>query len=190
MINCPEVIDTLNAIKQMLGATSNDKYMVAVVGLAGVLVGALSNGLFQIISARLASEKEHQKLHIQLRADVITKQRQEWMDSVRDVAKDLFAAYDILYHKHSGYPVPPNDSRQALYDTFAKSSLIELKLNAEKPTQKTIIDSMKKLQVIIEKMTAQNRHEYEKEYLETKDEMKNNMVALFQETWTKIKNLQ
>lgn len=190
MINCPEVVDTLNAIRQMLGSTSDEKYMIAVIGLAGVLVGALSNGLFQIISARQTSEKERQKLQTQIRADVITKQRQEWMDSVRDVAKDLFAAYDILYHKHSGYPVPPDDSRQALYDTFAKSSLIELKLNAEKPTQKAIIDSMKKLQGIIEKMTSQNRHEFEKAYFEAKDEMKNNLVALFQETWKKIKNLQ
>src|SRR6266852_5564755 len=98
MISCPEVVDALVAIKQMLDAASNEKYLVAVVGLAGVLIGALSNGLFQIISARLSSAKEHQKLQTQLRADIITKQRQEWMDSVRDVAKDLFAAYDILYH--------------------------------------------------------------------------------------------
>ena len=190
MISCPEVVDALVAIKQMLDAASNEKYLVAVVGLAGVLIGALSNGLFQIISARLSSAKEHQKLQTQLRADIITKQRQEWMDSVRDVAKDLFAAYDILYHKHSGYPVPPDDSRQAFYDTLAKSSLIEMKLNAGKPTQKAIIDSMKKLQAIIEKMTAQNHHEFDGPYRETKDEMKNNLVALFQETWAKIKNLQ
>lgn len=94
MNDSAQIIQLLSEIKTSLLESDNVTLLVAFVGMVGVVVGTLFTGLFQMISSRIAAKNEQEKLLTQIKTEVITKQRQEWMDSVRNAAKDLLAEYD------------------------------------------------------------------------------------------------
>ena len=92
------IISLLSDIKAQLSEGDGvSKMTIAIIAAGGALAGTLITSVFQFLNGKEAAKNERSKLDTQLKAELVSKQRQEWMDSVREKAADLLAEYDHVF---------------------------------------------------------------------------------------------
>jgi hypothetical protein len=186
-----QIIQLLSEIKGSLANAGSSNLMIALVAAGGTVAGVLVGGIFQYLLQRGQSKAQGNQLKNQLKAEIISKQRQEWMESIRSAAKDLIAEFDLIYNLVSGQMGPAKEEIKSLFLTTSRNAaLIELKLNPEKSTQKAVIDSLLELQMHLQRHTQRPTREDDAVYNELRTKFKGSLVALFRQTWFRIKKLE
>lgn len=181
-----EVVKLLNEIKIVLEGQGGLKYWPAIIGMFGVIIGALVTGSIQFRIAKINQSNDERKI----RADIVTKQRQEWMDSIRDAAVQLFLAWDIIYNAKTTNRISDQDKDKAVLDALTNASIIRLKLNIEKDTSKHLYQKIVNLHKLVLTGNDLPQDEYRKQYLFDKAILEGVFTELFNETWDKIKALK
>lgn len=183
----PEAIALLREIKNAVSENPNSKYYIAIIGMAGIVIGQL----IQLLIAKLNASNEQNKQKIALKAEIITKQRQEWMDSIRQAATEFLVACDTIYNSKMAPALFSDDKKvECALAALSKAHFIELKLNKNKKTQNNVIKSMHSLHSILSTNSiVSDIPEFKSSYMKATVQFKDDLVALFNETWQRIKTL-
>lgn len=201
------VVRSLDDIKSLLAKQQGSGLITATVGLAGVVGGALVTMLGQHLNARFTSKQDRRKQLSQLRhdrakarfeltADIVSRQRQQWMDSIRDAASQLIADLDLARHLILAPGGMTEEQIAARYAELFMSAqtrtlLVLLKLNPGKPTQREVSDALMALhdfvsaQALGVAIANQNAA-----YAAARLRLVTALQALFGETWQRIKALE
>ena len=185
-----QIINLLSDIKNQLGDGGISNIKVALIASGGVLAGSLLTGLFQYFNSKLSSTKEYYRIQTQLKAEIISRQRQEWMDSIREAAKDLLAEYDLVYNLISDKSGNQAEIIKLFLSTSKNAIFIDLKLNIAKPKQKSVADSMLKLQMHLQKHDKMQSADDDDIYQKLREDFIYSLTSLFSETWQRIKTLE
>jgi len=164
--------------------------VTALVGMTGVVVGSLVSGTFQLLGGRASAKNERAKLDSQLKAEIISKQRQQWMDSVREAAKDMLTEYDLIYSFLQSGKATQERINELFFSSMTKANLIELMLNPEKANQQTVVTALLSLQTVLQCHAQKPTSDNDKSYNDARNTFKSSLQTLFRETWLKIKALE
>ncbi len=191
MIDSPEAIKLLTEINAALHEQGFVKYFTPIIGMLGVVVGATLTGLFQYFNNRQILRSERDKINLQIKSEIITKQRQEWMDSIRESAVEFLSNCDLVMD-HIANSGRPNevDYYNAYFAATKNYHLLALKLNTRKPDQKHVIDLMVEVHSC---MRIPNENEikiFKHDYNEKQENFRIALTDLFNQTWDKIKEIK
>ncbi len=191
MGGCTQIIQLLSEIKGSLADSGSSNLMIALVAAGGTVAGVLVGGVFQYLLQRAQSKSQAFQIKSQLKAEIISKQRQEWMESIRNAAKDIISEFDLVYNLSLSQSKPAEEEIKTLFLSTSKSAaLIELKLNPEKPSQKSVINSLYELQIHLQRHSRNLVLENDEIYDELRKKFKCCLVELFRQTWCRIKELE
>lgn len=191
MLNNPDVLQKLTEIKAALENLRSTAFLPALIGMLGVLAGSIVTGVFQYLTARRNSNNEITKLRAQLHAEIITKQRQEWMDSIREAACELLIAADTIYNgKCNAASITTDELTKASLELFRRVHFIELKLNPLKLNQQNIIISMRRVREVLKDDSRVSLEVFSEHYLTAISELKAALNLLFNDTWRSIKSME
>ena len=128
-----EILKEIIEIKDIL-STGTSEWMPALFTLLGVFVAGLLQYLNNKLNLKVLSETKE----LEIRSDVISKQRQQWMDQIRSASTEFLIGYDMIVSD-----IGINKRSQEEHFSFYKSAnekatLISLMLNQEKPEQKKL----------------------------------------------------
>jgi len=173
----PEVLKKLNEIQVMLGESSVSKYMVALIGLGGVIAGSAVTAFVQLRVAKKHAEVEYDKQKRQLLADLVAKERQQWLDTVRKTTVDFIESCDTQYNARTTSDIiDEKDAMIAGLKALSSAHLLELQLDVEDAHQKTALRAIKRLHAsVIENL---EHDEYKKKYIENLTTLKASIVEL------------
>lgn len=186
-----EILALLAEIKTKMGEDNLSDLAVALIAAGGVLAGSLVTSIFQLITVKRSEKSDLVKLNTQLKAELISKQRQEWMDSVREKAADLLAEYDRVYAILTGKSYNNQDLLDKLYLSSSRNAVfIQLKLNPKKEKQKAVIDAIENLLMLFQCAMSKPDENHDKAYAEGREKYISSLNELFSETWQKVKNME
>jgi hypothetical protein len=182
----PESLTLLKEIKASISDGPYTKYIIAAFGMIGIILG---QGI-QLLIAKVNASHDRDKQKIALRAEIITKQRQEWMDSIRDAATEFLVACDTIYNSKTSPTLLSDDQKiESALKALSKVHYIELKLNKDKPLQGNSIHSMRALHNVLNS-DFKTINLFSVAYQKASSKFKDDLVAMFHETWGRIKNLE
>lgn len=186
------IISLLSDIKtQLSGGAGVSKMTIAFIAAGGALAGTLITSVFQLLNARVAANNERSKLNAQLKAELVSKQRQEWMDSVREKAADLLAEYDHVFGLLTDTMGQNQEQLNKLHLSTARNAVfIQLKLNPKKDAQKAVIDSIESLLVLFQYVMHKPDQNHDAEYDKCRKKYIQSLNDLFSHTWQRIKRLE
>ncbi|WP_417552234.1 hypothetical protein [Marinomonas fungiae] len=186
------VISLLSDIKAQLGEGDGvSKMTIAFIAAGGALAGTLITSIFQLLNGKVAAENERLKLDAQLKAELISKQRQEWMDSVREKAADLLAEYDHVFGLLTDSDGQNQEQLNKLHLSTARNAVfIQLKLNPKKDAQKAVIDSIESLLMLLQYVMHKPNENHEADYDRCRKQYIQSLNDLFSHTWQRIKRLE
>jgi hypothetical protein len=194
-VDLSPVLQALREIKVLLAGQQNSALVTATFGLVGVVAGTVATWLGQWILAWANGKREREKLKLELTADIVSRQRQQWMDSIRDAASVALAELDMVRHMlitHEQRPAEPLQARldELFMSAQTKTILIMLKLNPEKPMQRAVIEALKRVQDLVSLQALAPEADRDAEYSGAKAALMLTLQGLFQETWHRIKGLE
>lgn len=185
-----QILLTLNEISSNINGEQLSAISIALIAALAAIGGSFVTALFQYLNSKRTSESELEKLKIQLKAEIISKQRQEWMDSVRESATNLLAEYDHVF----GLIQDKNDNQEKINELHLSTSrnaiFIELKLNPNKPEQKAVTDSIASMSNLFHRITLKTEENPSDSYDRLRKQYISALNTLFDETWRTIKNLE
>lgn len=186
------IISLLTDIKgQLSGGDGVSKMTVAFIAAGGALAGTLITSIFQLLNANVAAKNELSKLDAQLKAELVSKQRQEWMDSLREKAADLLAEYDHVFGLLTDAGGQNQEQLNKLHLSTARNAVfIQLKLNPEKDAQKAVIDSIESLLMLFQYVMYKPDENHEADYDRCRKVYIQSLNDLFSHTWQRIKRLE
>lgn len=186
------IISLLSDIKsQVADGDGFSKMAIALIAAGGALAGTLITSIFQLLNARVAAKNERLKLDAQLKAELVSKQRQEWMDSVREKAADLLAEYDHVFGLLTDREGQNQEQLNNLHLSTARNAVfIQLKLNPNKDAQKAVIDSIESLLLLFQYTMRRPDENHEAAYNRLRKQYIRSLNDLFSHTWQRIKRLE
>jgi len=92
-----QILVALNEISSTVNGEQISAITIALIAALAAIGGSFVTALFQYLHSKRSTESEFDKLKIQLKAEIVSKQRQEWMDSIRESATNLLAEYDHVF---------------------------------------------------------------------------------------------
>ena len=120
----------------------------------------------------------------QLKATVLSTNRQQWIHILRDQLSELNSiATVVIWHLKQG-TADDKEFPERVGRAFFLESKIKLLLNPDKPLQKTLLNEVENVTGLISKKTDLDK------FQAALEKMNNAGVALFRETWVKVKDLK
>lgn len=188
----PAVVQLLTEIKNAIEGTAGSKYLIAIIAASSGILGASIPTIIQFFANRRLAENEKERLILQIKADVITRQRQTWIDSIRNTAKDLIAEFNKVYNLADGSAkaITKEEFDKLHFEVRQKMAYIELHLNPNKPEQKAIVDAMNSVNNALHRYAINRSEEHDAQYSQAMDKLASSLIVVFGLTWKKIKNLE
>jgi flavodoxin len=192
MHDSPQIIQLLTEIKSILQMSGGSKYMIAIIAASSGILGASIPAIFQYFNTKNTQQSERDKIKIQIRTEIVTKQRQEWVDSIRMSAKDLLAEFNLIFNHMKGLTEKKNLEEQSkiFFGMQQKMFLIELYLNPDNPKHESATKALHQLYEALVEFNKDHSDANEETYNQSLDDFKVKLVAVFREAWGKIKDLQ
>ena len=186
------IISLFSDIKAQLSEGDGvSKMTIAIIAAGGALAGTLITSVFQFLNGKEAAKNERSKLDTQLKAELVSKQRQEWMDSVREKAADLLAEYDHVFGLLTDSDGQNQEQLNKLHLSTARNAVfIQLKLNPNKDTQKAVIDAIESLLMLFQYVMHKPDENHEADYDRCRKQYIKSLNDLFSHTWQRIKRLE
>ncbi|WP_449286468.1 hypothetical protein [Marinobacter sp. PE14] len=186
------IISLLSDIKAQLSEGDGvSKMTIAIIAAGGALAGTLITSIFQFLNGKEAAKNERSKLDAQLKAELVSKQRQEWMDSVREKAADLLAEYDHVFGLLTDSDGQNQEQLNKLHLSTARNAVfIQLKLNPKKDAQKAVIDSIESLLMLFQYVMHKPDDNHAADYDRCRKQYIKSLNDLFSHTWQRIKRLE
>lgn len=186
-----QILLALNDIRSSVSEEQISNITIALIAALAAIAGSLVTALFQHINLKHSNKSALDKLNFQLKAEIISKQRQEWMDSVRDSAANLLAEYDHVYGLIIDHGTDNQPRITELHlSTSRKAILIRLKLNPNKPVQKDVIDAIDSMAMLFHYASFKKDENHDHQYDLLRKKYLNSLNILFEETWGSIKRLE
>ena len=101
-MDTPQTIQLLSEIKSAIQASAGSKYTIALIASASGILGASIPAVIQYLNNKSNQKNEQDKMTLQIKTEIVTKQRQEWINSIRTAAIDLLAEFNLVYNHVSG----------------------------------------------------------------------------------------
>lgn len=186
-----EIISILQDIQSSLGENGTTNITIALIAASSALAGGIITSIIQYLTTKHTEKSNIDALNIRLKAELVSKQRQEWMDSVRENAANLLAEYDHVFALITDKTQNNQDKLNELHLATARKAIyLQLKLNPKKPVQKTFIDSLEKLLMLFQYAMFKPDEDHSKTYDDCRKSYIKNLNELFEQTWKRIKNLE
>jgi 3-dehydroquinate dehydratase len=184
-----ETIKLLTEIKDGLKNSGTSVIVVATIAAAAAIIGSLVSSLIQYMNTKLNATNEKERQLTDIQVELIAKQRQEWMDSIRNIAAELIADVFLLYNEaHLGKL--QNNERQALLTRVVKNtSYIDLKLNLKKDKQKRVSETLNAIKTEVNAYLASGDLSRSSKIISLVSEFKDALRDVFEETWQRIKKI-
>ena len=180
-----EILKNLVEIKEIL-STKSSEWMPAVFALLGVFIA----GLWQFLNTKINLKALNLSKELEIKSEIISKQRQQWMDQIRKVSAEFLAEYDVIVCD-MGKDLITQEEHDVLYKSAnAKGNLITLMLNPNKESQKSAMQALTKIQSIVNVYEQKGIDVALKEYDEVRDKFAKELLTIFGETWKQIKRLE
>ena len=191
MEEAKEVISLLNEIKGSLSSDNISALAVALIAAGAALSGTLITSLFQYLNSKKSAQHDLNKLNVQIKAELISKQRQEWMDTIREKAADLLAEYDHVYGLMTDKEYNNQERLHELHLSTARNAIyIQLKLNPKKDPQKEVIDSIESMLMFFQYVMHKPDENHDIDYDRCRKKYISSLNKLFSNTWQRIKRLE
>jgi len=181
-----EILAVLNEINTTL-KSAGSAWLPAAFALAGALGGATVVGYWQHKSSKLNVDSQEKSHELGIRAELISKQRQEWMDKIRDTCKVFLSEYDVLISNIEDKSLTQEDINRLYKSASENGSLIILMLNPEKKLQKKVIDIIHDIQNVL---GLEDQSKIDGEYDRLRDDLLDSLSKVFRVTWRKIKKVK
>lgn len=196
-----EIVNILKEIHSAVVNGGSTEIITSLIAVIGTLGGVLLGGIFQHYASKrnmqfeqnrlkLQIEADRKKQEFQIKAEVISKQRQQWMDSLRVASKDLLAEFDMVYNFVSLKQGSQQEINELFKSSMAKAVFINLMLNPGKKEQKRITDVIEKTQNHIYAHSKRQSPEDDETYTELRTELLKSLTDLFTITWQRVKSLE
>ncbi|MFA5180832.1 MAG: hypothetical protein WC405_05890 [Syntrophales bacterium] len=184
-----ETIKLLTEIKDGLKNSGTSVIVVATIAAAAAIIGSLVSSLMQYMNTKLNATNEKERQLTDIQVELIAKQRQEWMDSIRNIAAELIADVFLLYNEaHLGKL--QNNERQALLTRVVKNtSYIDLKLNLKKDKQKRVSETLNAIKTEANAYLDSGGLSRSSKIISLVSEFKDALRDVFEETWQRIKKI-
>lgn len=196
-----EVLSLLQEIHKEVSSRDSGTLMT-LIGVGGTLLGTTITGLIgwwsrrdALASQRLTFEQqlaaEQSRITLEIKSEIVTKQRQQWMDRIRECSSTVIAQYDMAcnYLADQRERVDQQTMDALLQNAQEKTNFIVLMLNPDKPEQKEVRDSIEALQLHLQRRSRGGKAD-DSEYARLRTAVFDSLTSLFRLTWEKIKNLE
>ncbi len=182
-----EILSVLNDINSGLKDTS-PAWIAALIGVVGAISGAFVMGYWQYKSTKNNNLTERDNKRLEIKAEIITKQRQEWMNELRNTCKTLLSAIDLLVENYD--ETLSDNEYNALYRSYSENgTLMILMLNSKKKKQRRAIDLIHKIQNVFSDKNR-SKEDVDNLYGPLRDSLLIEFEKIFQKTWKKISCLE
>ena len=184
-----DILIALNEINNNL-KDLDPAWVPALFALAGAIGGASVVGYWQFKSTKQNIEAQKINKELEIKSEVISKQRQQWMTEIRHTCKKFLAEYDVVISD-----LTDNRLTQEQHNTLYKSAsenanLMVLMLNPEKSKQQQAITAIVDIQAVLGVEGEKTPLQIQEEYDEIRDYLVQSLVDVFRLTWKQIKNLE
>jgi hypothetical protein len=192
MLDSPEVVRLLTEIKRALEGGAGSKYWIAAIAAGSGILGAAIPAIFQFLNNRNTSRLEKDKFLTGIKAELIVKQRQEWINSIRNTANELIAEFNLVYNYADGTIKKPDqaDFTKLYFEIRKKSYLLELYLNPNKPKQKRVVEALENINIALHIYCKDCSKENDTKYNDAHKELMNALIEVIGEAWQKIKKIE
>ena len=154
-----EILKNIIEIKEILSSKSSE-WMPAIFTLLGVFVA----GLWQFLNTKINLKAQNQSKELEIKTEIISKQRQQWMDQIRITSSELLSEYDVIVGDMDKN-LKTQEEHSALYKSASrKGNLIALMLNPNKKSQKHATLALLQIQSIVDIYEQQGVEAALKEY--------------------------
>ena len=180
-----DILKTLVEIKDILN-TDSSGWMPALFTLLGVFIA----GFWQYLNSKINLQALSETKELEIKSEVISKQRQQWMDQIREISSGFLAEYDVIVGD-LGNDRFAQEEHDALYKSSnEKANLIVLMLNLNKPSQKKAAMAIASIQAIVKTFQENGGDAARKKYDIHRNDFTQALLVVFGETWQKIKRLE
>ncbi len=185
-----------NEILTILQETNNHlrnlspAWVPALLTLIGAIGGASVVGYWQLKSSKLNIDALKANKNLEIKSEVISKQRQQWMGEIRQSCKQFLSEYDLIISD-----LTKNKLTQEQHDTLYKgasehANLMVLMLNSDKESQQQAIAAIVDIQAILGDAGSIPPKILQEEYDKMRDRLIRSLQDVFRLTWKQIKNLE
>lgn len=181
-------VQNLNSINgQDNFSDKNIPWIVALfIGIFSALINLLISRKLMISNERNLQrqiDSSKQQTIIEYKATIAVKNRQEWINDLRQCLSELLTSSALSTPNMKAY-ADYNKNAEKVFLNFSK---IELLLNGKKPEQVDLIDS---LTTLVNVLLMGNEEFSNEHYKEAKDKVVTSARKLFEIHWNKIKKLE
>lgn len=180
-----DILKLLVEIKDILN-TSTSNWMPALFTLLGVFVA----GFWQFLNSKINLQALSKTKELEIKSEVISKQRQQWMDQIRKTSSVFIAEYDVIVGDMGKDKISQEEHASLYKSTNEKANLIVLMLNINKPSQKKAMKAITHMQIIVELYEREGAKVAKEKYDELRNDLTQALLVVFGEAWTKIKSLE
>jgi len=180
-----DILKTLVEIKELLSVQPSN-WIPALFTLLGVFVG----GFWQFCNSKINLKALSEAKELEIKSEVISKQRQQWMDQIRKTSSGFLAEYDVIVGDFSHDRLPQGKHDDLFKSSNEKANLIILMLNIGKPSQEKAIKAVVGIQGIVQTFKDSNSVTAHKIYNAHRNDFTQALLVIFGETWQKIKRLE
>jgi hypothetical protein len=182
-----EILSTLNEIKTLL-ENSSPTWIPALLTMTGTLLGGIVAGFWQYKNSQLNMKQLSDTKRFEVHSEVVSKQRQQWMDQLRRTAAEFLAEYDVIVSDFTKNEKSKKEHAKLYQSTNEKGNLMFLMLNPDKPDQKTAMQALANMQTIVGIQEKEGGLAAQEKYDEYRDALGQALLKVFNKTWKKIKN--
>ena len=136
-----EIISILTEINNTL-KNSSPAWMPALFALVGAIGGASVVGYWQYKSSKLNANELKRSKELEIKSNVISKQRQQWMNEIRNTCKVFLSEYDLIIIHIGSHDLSDEEHRILYKSASENATFLKLMLNPEKEHQKKASDAI------------------------------------------------
>ena len=178
-----EILPILLEIKKIL-ANSTPVWVTTLIATCGTLLGVALTSIAQYMNNKASNKAVKEAKELELKSHVVSRQRQEWMDTLRENSASFLTAMDS-YLEDEESPSLDKGEKFQIYQKFCqKGTLLVLMLNPNKSEQKNAIDTIQGI------LRVMGESDPAAAYDEFRDQLLSQLQKIFEETWRQIKSME
>lgn len=184
-----EILNTLLEIKELVDNNAAS-WIPALFTLVGTVSGAVVIGYWQHKSTKINLHALDASKQLEIKSELVSKQRQQWMDRHREACASFLSEYDAIV-SDIGEDHRSQKEHLSLYlSANEKANYMILMLNQEKPTQEKAVQAIANIQNIITIYNEKGADIARQKYDVYRSDLIHTMNEVFNETWGKIKSFE
>jgi len=178
-----EILPILLEIKKIL-ANSTPVWVTTLIATSGTLLGVAFTSIAQYMNNKASNKAVKEAKELEVKSHVVSKQRQEWMDTLRENSASFLAAMDSYLEGEGSQSLDKEEELQIYQKFCQKGTLLVLMLNPNKDEQKNAIDTIQGI------LGVMGENYPETKYDELRDQLLSQLQKIFEETWRQIKSME